>query len=351
MRRGTAAPPLRRARAVRLRALPAASRRRAARALRGGRGALRFRVGPRLPARLPAPRRGGRPLPPRRRRRPAGRPILAFTATATPEVRDDIVALLGLREPRGLRRRVRPAEPLPRRPQGLRRDREARAPARARRRPAGPRLRRDAQERRARRRGAARRPGVAAEAYHAGLDEAERTRVQNRFADGSLARRLRDERLRHGHRPARHRGRRALRDPRLARGLLPGDRPRRPRRAPRGRDAALELRGRAHAGVPDRADRRARFRRGRAAPGAPARARPQQARADDRATPTRPAATARRSSATSASATRPRACGFCGNCARRRELVGRGPAAAAQDPLRAWRAAASAGASARSWRC
>ena len=45
-----------------------------------------------------------------RRGRP---PIAAFTATATPEVRDDIVALLGLERAAGARRRIRSAEHLP----------------------------------------------------------------------------------------------------------------------------------------------------------------------------------------------------------------------------------------------
>ena len=64
----------------------------------------------------------------------------------------------GSGESGGLRRGLRPAQPLSRRAQGLGRDREARAAARAGRRAARPRLRRDPQERRARRRGPAARP-------------------------------------------------------------------------------------------------------------------------------------------------------------------------------------------------
>ena len=52
-------------------------------------------MGPRLQARLSSSPSCGSRLPPERR--PAGRPpIAAFTATATPEVRDDIIDLLGL---------------------------------------------------------------------------------------------------------------------------------------------------------------------------------------------------------------------------------------------------------------
>ena len=60
-------------------------------AARRRRGALHLRVGPRLPARVPAPRRAAEAL---------GRPpMLALTATAAPPVRDEIVERLGLRDP------------------------------------------------------------------------------------------------------------------------------------------------------------------------------------------------------------------------------------------------------------
>ena len=115
--------------------------------------------------------------------------------------------------------------------------------------PAGPRLRRDAQERGARRRRAAGGRDWTPRRTTPGLDEAERHPRPGRLRGGSRPRRLRDQRLRHGHRPARRRGGRALRDPRIARGLLPGDRPRRPRRPARAGDAPLELRGRPHARI------------------------------------------------------------------------------------------------------
>ena len=189
------------------------------------------------------------PALPARRRRPAGRRVLAFTATATPEVRDDIVALLGSREPAAFvagfdrpnlfldvrrvsgeieKRRVLPE---------LVGGRRALVYAATRKSAA------------TRRRDRCARPAVAPR-YHAGMEDAERTRVQDRFAAGSLpwsARRTPSAWASTG----RTRGRRPLRDPRLARGLLPGDRPggRDGRRA----DArSLELRGRPDAGVPHR---------------------------------------------------------------------------------------------------
>jgi ATP-dependent DNA helicase RecQ len=117
----------------------------------------------------------------------AGRPpILAFTATATPEVRDDIVALLGLREPetfvagfdrpnlfldvRRVSGEVEKRACLPE----LLRGRRALVYAATRKSAA-----RAAESLVA--------AGVEAAAYHAGLPEADRTRVQDRFADGSLS--------------------------------------------------------------------------------------------------------------------------------------------------------------------
>lgn len=116
----------------------------------------------------------------------AGRPpILAFTATATPEVREDIVELLGLERPevfvagfdrpnlfpdvRKVSGEIEKRALLPELVGG----RCALVYA-ATRKSAG----RAAE--------ALQQSGVAAEAYHAGLEESERTRVQNRFADGSL---------------------------------------------------------------------------------------------------------------------------------------------------------------------
>ena len=112
-------------------------------------------------------------------------PILAFTATATPEVRSDIVALLGLESPEvfvtgfdrpNLRLDVR------------------RVSGEIEKRRLLPELvgggralvyaaTRKSAERAAE---ALRAAGRRAEAYHAGMDEACRTRVQERFADGTL---------------------------------------------------------------------------------------------------------------------------------------------------------------------
>jgi ATP-dependent DNA helicase RecQ len=116
----------------------------------------------------------------------AGRPpILAFTATATPEVREDIVGLLGLKDPEvfvaGFDRpnlfldvwkvsgEIEKRALLPE----LVGQRRALVYAATRKSAA-----RAAEALRA--------AGLDAETYHAGMEESERTRVQNRFADGSL---------------------------------------------------------------------------------------------------------------------------------------------------------------------
>jgi ATP-dependent DNA helicase RecQ len=112
-------------------------------------------------------------------------PIAAFTATATPEVRDDIVDLLGLASPRivvagfdrpNIELRVRPVagewekhELLPQ----LAADCRALVYAATRRKAESA-----AQ--------ALRLAGAAAAAYHAGLTDAERSRVQDDFAAGRL---------------------------------------------------------------------------------------------------------------------------------------------------------------------
>jgi ATP-dependent DNA helicase RecQ len=117
---------------------------------------------------------------------PGRPPILAFTATATPEVRRDIVALLGLEDPEvfvaGFDRsnlfldvwkvsgEIEKRALLPE----LVGQRRALVYAATRKSAA-----RAAE--------ALQKSGIAAGAYHAGMAEAERTRVQNRFADGSLA--------------------------------------------------------------------------------------------------------------------------------------------------------------------
>jgi ATP-dependent DNA helicase RecQ len=116
----------------------------------------------------------------------AGRPpVAAFTATATPEVRDDIVALLGLARPRvivaGFDRpniypRVQPVTgeaDKQRRLPGLVADRRVLVytATRSRAETAAAVLQA---------------AGIAAEAYHGGMREADRTRVQDGFATDAL---------------------------------------------------------------------------------------------------------------------------------------------------------------------
>jgi ATP-dependent DNA helicase RecQ len=116
----------------------------------------------------------------------AGRPpIASFTATATPEVRDDIVDLLGLSAPRVIVsgfdrpnidlqiRRVASDEDKQRLLPGLVGGRRALVYAATRR----------GAERAA---DTLRSAGVRAAAYHAGLADAERSRVQEQFASGAL---------------------------------------------------------------------------------------------------------------------------------------------------------------------
>jgi ATP-dependent DNA helicase RecQ len=116
---------------------------------------------------------------------PGRPPLAAFTATATPEVRDDVVELLGLREPAvfvaGFDRpnihlevvkvsgEIEKRRLLPR----IVGERRALVYASTRK----------SAERAAE---ALRDGGVDAEAYHAGLDDRDRTRVQEAFADGKL---------------------------------------------------------------------------------------------------------------------------------------------------------------------
>ncbi|MEK6630605.1 MAG: RecQ family ATP-dependent DNA helicase, partial [Acidobacteriota bacterium] len=116
----------------------------------------------------------------------AGRPpMAALTATATPEVRDDIVELLGLASPRiivsgfdrpNINLRVCPVSGDREKQQllpGLVGDRRALVYASTRRK-----AETAAQTLRA--------IGIEAAAYHAGLDDVERTRVQDGFASGAL---------------------------------------------------------------------------------------------------------------------------------------------------------------------
>lgn len=121
----------------------------------------------------PSERAGGRP------------PIAAFTATATPEVRDDIIALLGLERPQvlvaGFDRpnihlrveRVEDEEDKNGRLPGLVRGRRALVYAATRKTAAAAAAVLEA-------------AGVQAAAYHAGLKDDERTRVQDAFAAGTL---------------------------------------------------------------------------------------------------------------------------------------------------------------------
>ncbi len=117
---------------------------------------------------------------------PGRPPILAFTATATPEVRRDIVSLLGLQDPAvfvagfdrsnlflDVRRVSGEIEKRALLPElvGTRRALVYAATRKSAMRAAE----------------VLRAAGLAADAYHAGMDEAGRTGVQNRFADGSLS--------------------------------------------------------------------------------------------------------------------------------------------------------------------
>src|SRR5687767_11010751 len=116
---------------------------------------------------------------------PGRPPVLAFTATATPEVRADIVALLGMREPEvfvagfdrpNIELRVRPVSG----------DREKRALlpelVGGRRSLVYASTRRSAEDATE----TLVEAGIAAAAYHAGLSDTERTRVQDAFASGKL---------------------------------------------------------------------------------------------------------------------------------------------------------------------
>jgi ATP-dependent DNA helicase RecQ len=114
----------------------------------------------------------------------AGRPpVLAFTATATPEVRDDIVDLLALHEPEVFVAGFdRPNLFLDvRRVSGALEKQAILADLVGSRRGLVYAATRKSAERAAQ---VLRSAGLAAEAYHAGLADAERVRVQNAFASG-----------------------------------------------------------------------------------------------------------------------------------------------------------------------
>lgn len=115
----------------------------------------------------------------------AGRPpVLAFTATATPEVRDDVVSLLGLRSPAVFVTGFdRPNLVLAvRRVSGELEKREILPELVGGRRALVYASTRKSAERAAEALSAA---GIAAAAYHAGLSEAERTEAQEGFSSGA----------------------------------------------------------------------------------------------------------------------------------------------------------------------
>jgi ATP-dependent DNA helicase RecQ len=113
-------------------------------------------------------------------------PMAAFTATATPEVRDDIVDLLGLDDPRVVVAGFdRPNIALQVRPVSGDTEKHVLLPGLVR---VGRSLvyaatRRKAEEMA----GTLLQAGLQAAAYHAGLSDGERTRVQDAFAAGTLA--------------------------------------------------------------------------------------------------------------------------------------------------------------------
>jgi ATP-dependent DNA helicase RecQ len=115
----------------------------------------------------------------------AGRPpIAAFTATATPEVRDDITALLGLNAPQVLVAGFDRPNIFLRVERIESDDKDERLPSLVR----GRRALVYAATRKSAEAAAAclDRAGVTAAAYHAGLKDEQRTRVQDAFARGSL---------------------------------------------------------------------------------------------------------------------------------------------------------------------
>ena len=226
---GSAEAALRRAGALRQRALPRAARADADRAVRGRRGALHLRVGPQLPPRLPEARRAApatsapsacwrSPPPPRPRSSRdicAGFGIDAADAVVTGFYRPNLTLLTHAGRS-GRARMQLLLERLRARPPGptivyvtLQRTAE-RVAAAARRAPGCPRARTT--------------PGWSAE---------ERAAVQDWWMAVDRDDRGGDDRLRHGHRQGRHPLRLPLQPAQEPRELQPGDRPRRPRRRAR----------------------------------------------------------------------------------------------------------------------
>ena len=157
---------------------------------------------------------------------------VALTATATPEVRDDIVRGAAPEGPADLRGRLRSPQPLPRGGDGLRRRRQARRACDGRSAakaaasstaPPASRPRSCTSTSRPRRR-----PRCCTTR---GWTTRRGGRRRTTFMSTAGLRGRGHQRVRHGHRQARHPLRGARRHPARGRGLLPGDRPRRPRRA------------------------------------------------------------------------------------------------------------------------
>ena len=187
-----------------------------------------------------------------------GPQTIAVTATADAPTRGDIADRLFVRRAAGVRALVRPAQPLPRHAAEDQRDAASSSNGSTRHRGESGIIycaSRRRTEELAREFSARGPPGAA-------LSRRARPRravaQPGRLPAGGRRRHLRDDRLRHGDRQAR----RALRLPRrhavVDRGLLSGDRPRRPRR-PAGRHFhALRRRRHRAAPPPDRRERRAR---------------------------------------------------------------------------------------------
>ena len=188
--------------------------------------------------------------------------LLACTATATPAVRQEIVERLDMPDAhqmlRGFaRHNLRLARRRGERPEGEGEAHRRRGEARARRSRTpgnGTALvytgsRKNAEDVAE----AMRALGWRADHYHAGMSGPGAQRRAGEVPVGHARRRRRDERVRHGHRPAGHPARRAPRAAGVGRGVLPGGRPRRTRRRA-GRGAAADLRSRHRAALPpDRA--------------------------------------------------------------------------------------------------
>ena len=206
----------------------------ARRAVRGRRGALRLAVGARLPARL---------LPPGRRRaaRSAPASIVASTATATPRVAADVASRLGLRDPlrvaTGFDRpnisfavaRPAPHEKRALIAEALRGPDALPAIVYAGTRAGAEEIAVGADARRSARRRSPTTPGWSASAAPTSSAAS---------SPDEVARDRGHQRLRHGRRQAERAHGRPRQRAGLARGLLPGGRPRRPRRAARAGAAA-----------------------------------------------------------------------------------------------------------------